>query len=56
MTTITSTFNYLTKRQGGLLTVIALMVVLAIIGIIVSDRFSTMSNVANILEQSTALA
>jgi ribose transport system permease protein len=56
MTTMTSTFNYLTKRQGGLLTVIGLMVLLAIIGIIVSDRFSTMSNVANILEQSTALA
>jgi ribose transport system permease protein len=56
MTIITSTFNYLVKRQGGLLTVIGLMVLLAIIGIVVSDRFSTLSNVANILEQSTALA
>jgi ribose transport system permease protein len=56
MTTITSTLNYLTKRQGGLLTVIGLMVVLAIFGIAVSDRFSTISNATNILEQSTALA
>jgi ribose/xylose/arabinose/galactoside ABC-type transport system permease subunit len=51
-----STFFYLTKRQGGLLTVVGLIVVLAIFGFIVSDRFRTVSNVTNILEQSTALA
>jgi ribose transport system permease protein len=56
MTAIASTFHYLTKRQGGLLTVIGLMVVLAIFGILVSDRFSTISNATNIIEQSTALA
>jgi ribose transport system permease protein len=51
-----STFFYLTKRQGGLFTVIGLMVALAIFGLIVSDRFGTISNASNILEQSTALA
>ena len=56
MTTIASTFYFLTKRQGGLITVIGLIFVLVIIGLIVSDRFGTVSNGMNILEQSTALA
>jgi ribose/xylose/arabinose/galactoside ABC-type transport system permease subunit len=51
-----TTLFYLTKRQGGLLTVIVLMVALALFGVLVSDRFRTLSNAANILEQSTALA
>jgi ribose/xylose/arabinose/galactoside ABC-type transport system permease subunit len=51
-----STFFYLTKRQGGLLTVIGLIIVLVIFGFIVSDRFRTVSNATNIFEQSTALA
>ena len=56
MTTLVSTFTFLTKRRGGLITVIGLMVILAIFGVIVSDRFSTVSNATNIAEQSTALA
>lgn len=56
MTTAASTFTFLTKRRGGLLTVIALILVLTIFGMIVSDRFGTTSNAVNILEQSTALA
>ena len=56
MTAMTSTFRYLTKRQGGLLTVIGLILVLVVIGLLLSDRFGTASNFVNILEQSTALA
>jgi ribose transport system permease protein len=56
MTSVASTFTYLTKRRGGLLTVIGLIFVLVVFGMIVSDRFGTASNAANILEQSTALA
>lgn len=56
MTTAASTFTFLTKRRGGLLTVLALILVLTIFGMIVSDRFGTTSNAVNILEQSTALA
>jgi ribose transport system permease protein len=51
-----STLFYLTKRQGGLVTVIGLIIVLVFFGIIVSDRFGTVSNATNIFEQSTALA
>jgi ribose transport system permease protein len=51
-----STFVFLAKRQGGLLTVLGLIVVLTIFGVLVSDRFGTISNAANILEQSTGLA
>lgn len=51
-----STFTFLTRRRGGLLTVIALIFLLALFGTIVSDRFGTASNAVNILEQSTALA
>jgi ribose transport system permease protein len=51
-----NTFFYLTRRQGGLLTVIGLIIVLIIFGFIVSERFRTVSNVMNIFEQSTALA
>jgi ribose transport system permease protein len=56
MTTVAATFTFLTKRRGGLLTVIGLILALAIFGMIVSDKFGTASNAANILEQSTALA
>jgi ribose transport system permease protein len=56
MTSVASTFTFLTKRRGGLLTVIGLIFVLVVFGMIVSDRFGTASNAANILEQSTALA
>jgi ribose transport system permease protein len=56
MTSFASTFTYLTKRRGGLLTVIALIFVLVVFGMIVSDKFGTSSNAINILEQSTALA
>jgi ribose transport system permease protein len=53
---VSSTFTFLTKRRGGLLTVIGLILVLAIFGIIVSDKFGTASNAVNILEQATPLA
>ena len=56
MTSVASTFTYLTKRRGGLLTVIGLIFVLVVFGVIVSDKFGTSSNAVNILEQSTALA
>jgi ribose transport system permease protein len=56
MTSVAATFTFLTKRRGGLLTVIGLILILVIFGAIVSDRFGTASNAANILEQSTALA
>lgn len=56
MTSVASAFTFLTKRRGGLLTVIGLIFVLVIFGIIVSDKFGTASNAVNILEQSTALA
>lgn len=56
MTAVASTFHFLTKRRGGLLTVIALIIALVVIGLIVSDRFGTTANARNILEQSTPLA
>ncbi|MDO8986197.1 ABC transporter permease [Cypionkella sp.] len=56
MNSVASTFTYLTKRRGGLLTVIGLIFVLVVFGMIVSDKFGTASNAVNILEQSTALA
>jgi ribose transport system permease protein len=56
MTSVASTFTFLTKRRGGLLTVIGLIFVLVIFGVIVSDKFGTTSNAINVLEQSTALA
>jgi ribose transport system permease protein len=56
MTAAAATFTFLTKRQGGLLTVIGLILVLVVFGLIVSDRFGTMANARNVLEQSTALA
>lgn len=56
MRTAASTFAFLTKRRGGLLTVIGLILVLAIFGAVVSDKFGTASNASNILEQSTPLA
>lgn len=56
MSTVASTFTFLTKRRGGLLTVIALILILAIFGMIMSDKFGTASNALNILEQSSPLA
>jgi ribose transport system permease protein len=56
MNSVASTFTFLTKRRGGLLTVIGLIFVLVVFGMIVSDKFGTASNAVNILEQSTALA
>lgn len=56
MSSVASTFTFLTKRRGGLLTVIGLILVLVIFGLIVSDKFGTVSNGVNVLEQSTALA
>lgn len=56
MMTAASTFTFLTKRRGGLLTVIGLILALAIFGALVSDTFGTASNASNILEQSTPLA
>lgn len=56
MTTVASTFTFLTKRRGGLLTVIGLIFVLAIFGIVVSEKFGTSANASNILEQATPLA
>lgn len=56
MTSVASTFTFLTKRRGGLLTVIGLIFVLVIFGTLVSDRFGTLPNAINILEQSSALA
>ncbi|MDQ0469885.1 ABC transporter permease [Labrys wisconsinensis] len=42
--------------NAGLLIVLALLVVMLLIGAVVSDRFRTFGNVANVLEQSTGLA
>jgi ribose transport system permease protein len=56
MTSVASTFTFLTKRRGGLLTVIGLILILVVFGMIVSDKFGTTSNAINILEQSSALA
>jgi ribose transport system permease protein len=56
MSSVASTFTFLTKRRGGLLTVIGLIFALVVFGMIVSDKFGTTSNAINILEQSTALA
>jgi ribose transport system permease protein len=56
MSTVASTFTFLTKRRGGLLTVIGLILILAIFGMIMSDKFGTASNAVNILEQSSPLA
>lgn len=44
------------KRYGSQLIVLGLIIALAIVGTLVSDRFATTRNVTNILEQSTALA
>jgi ribose transport system permease protein len=46
----------LPKRGRGLLIVAALVVALAVVGSIASDRFRTSENAMNVLEQSTALA
>lgn len=51
-----ATFNFLTKRRGGLLTVIGLILLLTLFGVLVSETFGTASNALNILEQSTPLA
>lgn len=56
MSTVASTFTFLTKRRGGLLTVIGLILALVIFGLIVSDKFGTVSNARNVLEQATPLA
>lgn len=56
MSTVATTFTFLTKRRGGLLTVIGLIFVLTLFGVIVSDKFGTTSNAINILEQATPLA
>jgi ribose transport system permease protein len=56
MAAVASTFTFLTKRRGGLLTVIGLILALVIFGLIVSDRFGTVSNARNVLEQATPLA
>ena len=56
MNSVASAFTFLTKRRGGLLTVIALILILVVFGMIVSDKFGTASNAVNILEQSSALA
>jgi ribose/xylose/arabinose/galactoside ABC-type transport system permease subunit len=56
MTTVASIFTFLTKRRGGLLTVIGLILALVIFGLIVSDKFGTVSNARNVLEQATPLA
>ena len=56
MTSVASTFTFLTKRRGGLLTVIGLILILTLFGAVVSDKFGTYSNAVNILEQSTPLA
>lgn len=51
-----ATFTFLTKRRGGLLTVIGLILLMTLFGVVVSDKFGTASNASNILEQSTPLA
>jgi ribose transport system permease protein len=51
-----SAYSTFTRRQGSLLFVIGLIVVLAVIGSFVSERFRSMPNALNIFEQSTALA
>lgn len=56
MSSVATAFTFLTKRRGGLVTVIALILVLVIFGMIVSDSFGTTSNARNVLEQSTPLA
>lgn len=44
------------RRNGSQFIVIGLLVLLAITGFIVSDRFATVANIMNILEQSVTLA
>jgi len=44
------------KRNQGVFVVIALLVVLLVFGAFVSNRFRTVNNVLNVLEQSTGLA
>jgi ribose transport system permease protein len=56
MSSVVSAFTFLTKRRGGLVTVIVLILALVIFGMIVSDRFGTTANARNVLEQSTPLA
>jgi ribose/xylose/arabinose/galactoside ABC-type transport system permease subunit len=43
-------------RRSGLLIVVGLLILLAAIGSVVSDRFRSLSNAQNVWEQSTALA
>lgn len=52
---VKSSYSYLTRRQGRLLIVLALLMGLMITGTVISDRFRTLPNAVNILEQSTAL-
>jgi ribose transport system permease protein len=56
MLSVAATFTFLTKRRGGLLTVICLILALAIFGAVMSDKFGTSANAMNILEQATPLA
>ncbi|MDZ4311471.1 MAG: ABC transporter permease [Cypionkella sp.] len=44
------------KTNGNQLIVVGLLIILTIIGAVVSDRFLTVANFMNILEQSTTLA
>lgn len=44
------------RRNGSQIIVVGLLVVLAIVGVLVSDRFASVNNIMNILEQSVTLA
>lgn len=51
-----TSFRYMTRRQNGVLIVVGLIVLLFLLGAAVSDRFRTVPNILNVLEQSSALA
>ncbi len=44
------------QRNGSQTIVVALLIILMIVGTVVSDRFATVANIMNILEQSVTLA
>lgn len=49
-------FRRMAASNAGLIIVLALLVLMLAIGAVVSDRFRTFGNVANVFEQSTGLA
>lgn len=57
MKSMTSKFiSFFGGSRAGIVVVIALLIILVIIGVAVSDRFGTSRNMLNVYEQSTGLA